>query len=71
MIPLKFKGAATFLGRNGEFKSTGLEVGSLSKEWIVQPITSRGVVGRCYISIPHEDLPDVIKMLQSLLPPSK
>ena len=70
----QFKQPTTFGGRNGEFKSTGLELVELEipdavpPEVMIQPITGKGVVGNGYISVPMEDLPTFIRQLESFLP---
>jgi hypothetical protein len=67
-----------FLGRNGYFKSTGVSIyKDDSTVWfdaspetkpvpriILEPITSRGVTGRCCIEIPLEAIPKFIKALK-------
>ncbi len=56
-----------FLGRNGMFRSTGVEVtvfqlGS-GLVWI-EPVTSKDKAGRCRIEVPVEDLDKLIEALQ-------
>lgn len=64
---IRFKKRITaFKGRNGVMKCSGVEVyrgGDLSTMWL-SPLTSRGVVGRCYIEVPVEDIPALIKAIR-------
>jgi hypothetical protein len=68
MPDVAFTKQATFLGRNGMFKSKGLIATKLKQdnEIVLEPITSRNVVGRCHIAIPIKDLDLVIEMLQKV-----
>lgn len=72
MKTIKFKnGVVTnFTGRNGFFKQTGIEINNIS-QWkdqvILQPITSKGEVGNCSISIPFADIPELILELQKAM----
>lgn len=69
-MTIKFSRQASFTGRNGYFKSSGIELldlSSLTNEVMISPITSKGLVGRCHISVPLDDLPQFIKELQNLL----
>lgn len=59
-----------FLGRNGFFKASGVEVNSFEDTLILSPITTKGVVGRCQIHIPSEDIEQLIKELYAALPES-
>jgi len=69
MKDVKFKSTTTFLGRNGEFKSTGLLISmSLLNEVFIQPITSKGFPGRAYLAVPIESIPELIEALKSLAP---
>lgn len=57
-----------FLGRNGYFLSTGTSIITLDAGTLVaiQPITSRGIVGRASIEIPIEAVPELIAALSKL-----
>jgi hypothetical protein len=66
MKELKFTRTTTFLGRNGEFKSIGLNIYPLEDIISIRPITSRGLTGRARICIPVESLPKLIKILKKL-----
>lgn len=66
---LKFSRGTHFLGRNGFFKSAGLEIDTFQSRDIVEivPLTSRMAAARCCIEIPIEDDVDaVITALQQL-----
>jgi hypothetical protein len=49
-----FQTPRSFLGRNGRFRATGIEVTGLREhgEITIEPITSRGRIGRCCIEVP-------------------
>lgn len=68
-----FSRQTNFLGRNGYFKCSGLDLckGGLRDDLVIlSPLTSRGYIGRCELDIPFEDLPALIAGLQKLLPES-
>ena len=65
---VKFARTTSFLGRNGHMKCGGIDITSFGSSVTLSPLTSRGVIGRCNIEIPLENLPEVIAKLQSLLP---
>lgn len=67
---MKFTKTTSFLGRNGCFKATGLELSTAgSKSVILEPVTSKDEIGRCFIEIPREDILDLIAELEKLAPP--
>jgi len=69
MKEIKFKRTSTFLGRNGEFKSTGLRINLTFDNGIfIEPITSKDKTGRAYLAIPIESIPELIEALKSLAP---
>jgi len=48
-----------FLGRNGEFKTIGINAFLFSDDMVVlEPVTSKDRIGRCYIMIPKENVSD-------------
>ncbi|WP_425953195.1 hypothetical protein [Ralstonia pseudosolanacearum] len=49
---VKYKSLGLCVGRNGEFKSAGVVIREMSDSVQVQPITSRGKLGRCLIDVP-------------------
>lgn len=66
---IKFERETNFTGRNGFFKCSGLNVLDISDNRImIAPLTSRGEVARCDISIPKENIPDVAKSLLGVHP---
>jgi len=66
---IKFSRMLTFLGRNGTFKSSGMEISQDGNDIDLYPLTSRGDTGRSRISIPLEDVPALIAELQKFAPP--
>ena len=53
-----------FTGRNGMGKCHGVEIMSISSDCLmISPITSKGAIGRCDITIPVEAIGDVIASL--------
>ena len=67
-----FSKPTTFLGRNGLFTATGLTFLKTSHKGVptvvMEPITSRGVLGRGHLEIPVEDIPALIAELQKFTP---
>lgn len=63
----KFKRIVNFVGRNGYFKSSGLSITTdhLDNLVNIEPITSKGDVGRCRIEIPIENIPDIVTTLNN------
>lgn len=58
-----------YLGRNGIGKCTGIELldaRPLYHEVWISPINSKDNVARCQISVPVEDIPEIIKALQEM-----
>ena len=55
-----------FLGRNGHYRMCGLVVSPFPNANVIyfEPLTSRGVVGRCSMQIPFSILPSLIEVLQ-------
>lgn len=49
---ITFKDRTTFLGRNGEFYCDGIVFTRFGREIMIQPVTSKGCIGRGYLSIP-------------------
>src|SRR5512137_651482 len=65
---MNFTKTVSFIGRNGCFKSTGLDILKLGNVVTIQPITSKGVAGRCMIEIPFGDIPSLIAELEKFTP---
>jgi hypothetical protein len=66
MKTIKFTRTTSFLGRNGEFKSIGIDVERFNDNVIIEPITSRNLTGRAKIVIPVESISRLIKILKKL-----
>lgn len=68
MPNLIFDKTTRFLGRNGTFKMTGMDLylSTHSKTVSISPITSKGDVGRCDMEIPVENIDAVCEQLQTL-----
>lgn len=66
---IKFSKETNFTGRNGYFICSGIELMTLdhNREIMISPLTSRGTVGRCDISIPKDDIPKLIESLQQIV----
>lgn len=69
MNKIKYNQAVNFLGRNGMFKQSGLDIYTLNRTPIIEltPIDSRSNLARSFIQIPVDALPKVIKALQDEL----
>lgn len=68
MKDIKYKTTVNFQGRNGMFKQTGMAVQADAKNVTLQPFTSRGVIGNCFMEIPLESVDEVIEALRSVKP---
>lgn len=57
-----------FMGRNGGAKASGITawLGSSQEEVWIEPITSQGKIGNCWIRIPKENIQDFINLLEKL-----
>lgn len=60
---IKFDKPTKFLGRNGMFDCTGLEIFLVEDVIYISPITSKGETGRAEIQIPKENVLDVINII--------
>lgn len=62
-----------FLGRNGYGRMCGLVVSPIPQYNVIyfEPLTSRGIVGRCRLEVPFTLLPRLIELLQSSQRPSQ
>lgn len=63
MTRIKFNKITSFIGRNGMFKQSGIQVNEITGCIAIYPITSKGETGRSCITIPKENLLDVITTL--------
>lgn len=63
---IKFKANTSFLGRNGAFVASGMEILNLNMQNVVEinPLTSRGITARCFIQIPKDNIDELIEALQ-------
>lgn len=65
---IKFNRIATFLGRNGYFKSKGLLVSVVEPNVYLTPMTTKNLMARCEIAIPKENTPAVAaKLLEGMI----
>lgn len=72
---VNFSKPTTFLGRNGVFKVIGITLAKVTGGYdhktpviVIEPLTSRGLSGRCNIEIPVGDIPALIAELQKFTP---
>lgn len=63
---IKYDRTVYFMGRNGYFKASGVEIYAYDEVVILQPTTSRGETGRCSIEIPIENVAAVMNALSEL-----
>jgi hypothetical protein len=63
---IEFARETTFLGRNGTFKASGLDITAGDEGVLLQPVTSKGMPGRSYIAIPMENLDELIAELRRI-----
>lgn len=70
---IKFiKRLTAYLGRNGQMKCSGLTLTkTMNRSVMIEPLTSKGVIGRSLIEIPNEDIPAVIQALKQLSPSNR
>jgi hypothetical protein len=69
-IEVMFPKTTEALGRNGMMKATGLSifVNKDDNTALVGPITSKGLVGRCWIEIPVESFLEAAKLIKKRNP---
>ncbi len=58
-----FSRKVKFIGRNGCFQCTGVEISNIQGVVTIEPITSKGEVGRCQIEIPQESVNDFVNAI--------
>lgn len=69
MKDITFSRNVEFLGRNGLFKQSGISVATvIGNRVMLEPITSKGDIGRASLEIPNENVVDVIKALLEHVP---
>ena len=66
---IKFERTTNFTGRNGYFQCGGIDVQTIkhNRSVMLAPITSKNEIGRCDITIPEENIPELIIALQAAL----
>lgn len=66
---IKFSRETNFTGRNGYFKASGVELSGYDPKGnvLLTPLTSKGNAARCDVTIPVEDIPNLIKQLQKFI----
>lgn len=66
---IKFTRETNFTGRNGYFKASGIELSGYDPmgNILLTPITSKGTAARCDVTIPVEDIPNLIKQLKKFI----
>jgi len=59
----------SFTGRNGNFKCIGIDLVAYdgNKRTVIHPITSKHQIGNCNITIPTENIPEIIKTLKEIV----
>jgi hypothetical protein len=74
MPEIKYTSQVTALGRNGHSKQVGLNLiryhytnPSLSSVVQLSPINTKGGVTQCYLEVPMNDIPELIKQLEGLI----
>lgn len=60
---INFPSITTFLGRNGQFKQAGMLVSHSDQVVSLSPITSKGEEGRCSITLPVTQIPELMEAL--------
>ncbi len=60
---IKYNRLVTFTGRNGTFKASGIATTIHGKTVTLEPITSKGALAHCQISIPYGNIDQVIDAL--------
>lgn len=56
----------TAIGRNGQTICTGIGLTHLKSCVVISPINSKGKQTNCRIPVPHKDIDELIKALQTL-----
>ena len=69
-IQIKYPEMVSFLGRNGIFKQSGIQISKWAsdKTVMLEPITSKGKVGRAIVGIHQDELMGVIRILMQHVP---
>jgi len=69
MSQITFKQITNFTGRNGYMKCSGIDILPCQKYIMIAPLTSKGNIGRCDITVPYESIPDLIEQLKAIKAP--
>jgi pyrimidine deaminase RibD-like protein len=67
-ITIVFDQPLSFLGRNGVFKMTAIQIwrNSMDNSIWLEPITSKNRTGKCWQQIPNNKIDEVIVALQKM-----
>lgn len=63
---VKWDRPTEFLGRNGYFMCSGVDLTTDEDKLFIAPLTGRGDVGRCTIEVPLNKLDELIASLEVL-----
>ena len=63
---IAFKTPTQCLGRNGVMKMAGIHVSRLGDDVYVAPVTSRMRIGRAWMLVPADMIPDVIAAMRKV-----
>ncbi|MBA4372271.1 MAG: hypothetical protein C0402_05365 [Thermodesulfovibrio sp.] len=65
---IMFAAPRGFVGRNGTFVATGVEISRLENQShiAIEPVTSRGITGRCCIEVPTDDTLQLAEAIQEV-----
>ena len=69
MAQITFKQTTNFTGRNGYMKCSGIDILECTDTVMIAPLTSKGNIGRCDITVPYESIPDLIEQLKAIKAP--
>jgi hypothetical protein len=62
-----FQRATSAMGRNGTMKQTAISISECGNEINLEPVTSKGTIGNCRITIPAEDFETVVFVMKKLI----
>lgn len=63
---IHYKRVVSYNGKNGWLKCKGIDIMSLGDYIRISPLTSRGLVAKCHIDVPVEEIDNLINELQKL-----
>jgi hypothetical protein len=64
---IRFEEKRTFLGRNGEFTATGTSVSADNKTLMLEPVTTKDLIGRCRIELPANEAQALIDAVNKVV----